>query len=416
MKRFINFGSVEQLRSVVMKMQHQVHYTGQDENDEPMYNKSIKMPTIVSRGTEKIHGTNAAVCFSNPDGFWVQSRKNIITPEKDNAACAFNAMQNEVEWRYIMNELVKEHNINLDTHIISVFFEWAGGNIQKKSALTGLEKRAMIFQHFKVSPIEPEIASTLGWLSESGWQENFIFEDKDYKLVGSEADKFVVLNGDKKEIWENRSITVLSPDAVWKETSIPITFGDVNDAWVDNKEANIYNIMKFPTVEVEIDFEHPQMSQNKMLEMVDKIEESSTVGEAFGIKENIGEGFVFTFEYKGNIHRFKVKGEKHANSKVKTLKPVDEAKEQVKIDFANYACAAVRLEQAWQTTFGIENEKSKPTIGLTGTFLRAVITDVMKEEQDIMAEKGLEPKDVNGMISKVARQWFMEELDKEAGF
>ena len=368
MKRFINFGSIEQLRSVVMKMSHQAHYTGQDENDEPVYNKNLKMPTIVAQGTEKIHGTNGSVCYSIPDGFWVQSKNNIITPEKDNSACAFFAEQNKEAWMEIIETLAEEWSIDLNKNIITVFFEWAGGNIQKKSALTGLEKGAMIFQHFKVSPIEP----------------------------------ITDVNGQEVS-------------AVWRETEVEfIPTGQ--DFWIENRDANIYNIMNFPTVQVEIDFEHPQMSQNNMIEMVEKLEESSPVGERFGIKGNIGEGLVFTFEYKGSLHRFKVKGEKHANSKVKTLKPVDEAKEQVKIDFANSACAAVRLEQAWQTTFGIENEKSKPTIALTGTFLRAVITDVMKEEQDIMAEKGLEPKDVNGMISKVARQWFMEELDKEAGF
>ena len=39
----------------------------------------------------------------------------------------------------------------------------------------------------------------------------------------------------------------------------------------------------------------------------------------------------------------------------------------------------------------------------------------MKEEILEMHERGLEPKEVNGMISKVARTWFMEELDREVG-
>ena len=47
----------------------------------------------------------------------------------------------------------------------------------------------------------------------------------------------------------------------------------------------------------------------------------------------------------------------------------------------------------------------------TGTFLRFVINDVIKEESDIMYEKGLEPKDVNSMISKIARTWFIEQLN-----
>ena len=46
--------------------------------------------------------------------------------------------------------------------------------------------------------------------------------------------------------------------------------------------------------------------------------------------------------------------------------------------------------------------------------IRFVVSDVWKEETDVAFERGLEPKEVNGMISKAARQWFMGELDKIA--
>jgi len=36
----------------------------------------------------------------------------------------------------------------------------------------------------------------------------------------------------------------------------------------------------------------------------------------------------------------------------------------------------------------------------------------MKEEVDIISEKGLDIKKVNKAISKVARQWFFEQLDQ----
>lgn len=54
----------------------------------------------------------------------------------------------------IIQDLAKENNINLDTDIITIYGEWAGGKIQKNSALTNCEKVAM-FEYFKVSPIEP---------------------------------------------------------------------------------------------------------------------------------------------------------------------------------------------------------------------------------------------------------------------
>ena len=112
------------------------------------------------------------------------------------------------------------------------------------------------------------------------------------------------------------------------------------------------------------------------------------------------------------MHKFKVKGERHSTSKVKTLKPVDEVKENAKREFANYACPAWRLEQMWDETFP---EGASPQIQQIGAFLRAVIADVHKEESDILEEKELTPKDVNGTISQLAKQWFMERLGQQAG-
>jgi len=50
-----------------------------------------------------------------------------------------------------------------------------------------------------------------------------------------------------------------------------------------------------------------------------------------------------------------------------------------------------------------------------GDFLRLVIKDVMKEESGIMQEEELTPKNVNSMISRVARNWFVAKLDEDAG-
>lgn len=374
MKRFITFGSIDQFRTIIKNVQHTACYIGWDEElQRPNMNRDADMPLITATASEKIHGTNAAVCYSIPDGFWVQSRKNIITPEKDNAACAFNVMQNETEWMWIILQLASAYDIDLNKNIISVYFEWAGGNIQKNSALSGFDKQAIVFQHFKVSPIEPQIGND---------------------------------GAEKPE------------SASWHETCTEREgIGGTEITWLSKEDKGIKNIMNYDTWEFEIDFAQPLMSQNAMIKLVEEvIEPCSPIGKEMGKEDNIGEGVVVTFMYKGSMHRFKVKGEKHSASKVKTLKPVDEEAEQAKIDFVNnHACKGWRLEQAWQTVFGIENSIMEPSPKATGDFLRAVINDVIKEESDIMAEMGLEPKTVNSMISKVARQWFMAELDKDAG-
>jgi hypothetical protein len=366
MKRFITMGSIDQFRGVVRNVKNTAQFKGVDEAGEPIMDRSAISPTYTATATEKIHGTNASVCFSEPDGFWVQSRKNIITPEVDNAGCAFFCENTKDSWMKIIRDLALAHEIDLTQNIISVYFEWCGGSIQKTSCVSGLDKRAIIFKHFKVSPVQfyepPKVPST--------WHET------------------CVQHGE----W----------DSVYK-------------IWVEDKENNIFNVFEFPSYQIEIDFERHDIAQNIMVDMTIDVEDNSGIAKAFDMPDNIGEGLVWTFiDVNGGLQRWKTKGEKHSASKVKKLQVVDSAAEQIKIDFVNYCTPAWRLEQAWQTVFGIENEIQEPHVKCTGDFLRAVINDVIKEESDVMQEKGLEPKTVNSQISQVARRWFMDELDKLA--
>lgn len=387
-KRFISFGSIEQFRSIIRDVTHNTNYIGLDKDGNPEYNKNQKMPVVTVTASEKIHGTNAAVCYNDVDGFWVQSRKNIITPEKDNAGCASFCYNDTISvdhetskvdihlstkdaWMEIINQLADEHSIDLEAQTIAIYFEWAGGNIQKLSALTSLDKRAIIFQYFKVLPTDP--------IFDKEGQETLV----DWLPTCYELDMF----GN----------------------------GPNDTTWVQDDKANIYNIMNFPVYKFDIDFNEPLMSQNEMIRIVEEIiEPNSPVGKEFDCDGNVGEGMVCTFEYKGKIYRFKVKGEKHSASKVKTLAPVDEEKEKIKNAFViDHACKAWRLEQMYQEVFDTLNG-GKGDEKRTGDFLRAVVKDVMKEESDILAEMGLEFSDVSKKIPKVARQWFAEQLDRES--
>lgn len=213
MKRMIKYPSIEQFRNVISTIQRTAQFVRYDtETNQVITDPTAKLPVITAIGTEKIHGTNAAFCYSKPDGFWVQSRENIITPLQDNAACAFHAYNNQDQWVKIVEKLAAEYGIDLNSKIISVYYEWAGGSIQKKSAVSDLDKMAIIFRHFKVSPLEP-----------------------------SESEH-----------------------AVWLETKI-------GDRWIDNRAARIFNISNFPTYEIEIDFNQPHLSHNKMIDLVEKV-------------------------------------------------------------------------------------------------------------------------------------------------
>lgn len=346
MKRFISYPSIEQFRTTIKNIEHLARYIGQDENDQPIYNPVAQLPTIVATATEKIHGTNAGVCYSNPDGFWVQSRNNIITPESDNAGCAFAAYQNQDAWLNIIHDLANQNNINLDTHIISVYYEWCGGNIQQNSAVSGLDKMAIIFSNFKVSPVEPD-----------------------------------------------------TEPSTWHETS-----------YTHYPDCRIYNINSFPTYDIEINFEQPLLSQNQMIKYVEEIiEPDSPVGKQFGIDNNIGEGIVVSFIYKDQLHQFKVKGEKHSKSKVKTLSPVDNEHIQLVQTIAQQVTPAWRLEQMCQQANDTLNSEII-TMQNIGKFLKLVNNDIIKEESDVIHNAGLEPKEIFSTVARIAKKWYQEQL------
>jgi hypothetical protein len=125
MKEFISFGSIGRLKDVVKDIEHATRFMGVDEEGTPIFSDE-PLPIVKVTATEKIHGTNASVCYNHIGGFWVQSRKNIITPEKDNAGCAFDAYQKEAQWMSIINTLASTHNIDLSKNTISVYYEWCG--------------------------------------------------------------------------------------------------------------------------------------------------------------------------------------------------------------------------------------------------------------------------------------------------
>ena len=345
MKRFINFGSIKHFRNIITDITHMTRYEGKD---GIIYNNNT-LPVLQVTGSEKIHGTNAAVCYSDVDGFWVQGKDNIITPEHDNAGCAFVAENKKDVWIHLIKELAKLHNIDLNKNIISVYYEWCGGNIQKKSAVSGLNKMAIIFAHFKVSPSDNSTDTNAYWLDTS----------KDIIAI----------------------------------------------------EHGIRNIKEFPMYELDIDFEKAAEAMDKMSNLVEILEVNSPVGQKLGKEFNIGEGIVFTVLYKDVLLRWKVKGEAHHKTKVKTLTPVDNEVEQLKINIAQQVTPAWRLEQIWINIFGFENEKAELSMLSIGLFLKALMNDIIKEESDILVLNGLFPKDISNKINTIGRIWFQEQLD-----
>jgi hypothetical protein len=354
MKKMIKYPSTPQFREVVVDVSRRYNFSGLDENGNPIYDPSKPKPIIKFIGTVKLHGTSAAVLFNNKSGLWCQSRGNIITPQSDNAGFAFFAESTKDSWLKIINEIRDKYNINLDDNTIGVYSEWAGGNIQKGVGITNIEKSCFIYG-IKISPIS---------------------ETED----------------DQKS-------------AYW-----------VNYEGFSCNENKIYNILDFETFEIEVDFNRPELIQNKLVELTLSVEDECPVAKYFGFPNTVGEGIVFiNLDDDGRRIFFKSKGEKHAGtSKVKTLKKVDDIKIQKCIDLAEKVTPTWRLEQMLTETFNLLNG-GELDVKMTGDYIKSVVNDVLKEEILTISDENLEFKDIAKYVSQISKNYLFKKLNENVG-
>ena len=177
-----------------------------------------------------------------------------------------------------------------------------------------------------------------------------------------------------------------------------------------NEVASIYNIYQFPKWFMSIDFEQPEAKQNILSELTQAVEDCCPVGKHFG-NEGVGEGIVWRcVEDPTSDLWFKVKGEKHSASKVKTLAAVDiEAVESLRA-FVDQTVTEARLEQGLKN---LVSEQLKPfDMTSMGDFIRWVHGDVLKEEADTLAASGLDSKKLGGPIAQAAKRWYVEKLNQ----
>lgn len=260
-KRLISATSIGQFREVVANVNRTASYVGLDENRKAIYDSSIKKPCIKFVGTCKLHGTFASFLYNEESGHWIQSKENIITPQKDNAGFAWFAESKKEIFIDLIKSLAKIHGIDLKSNTIMLGMEWAGKGIQKSVGISEIEKSAFIFSHAKVSPFEE--GKSAYWIS---------------------TNKF------------------------------------------DSIDNRIYNIENFKTFSIEVDFNRPELSQNKIIEMTIDVENECPVSKEFGHHETIGEGIVFShLNEDGSRLIFKSKGTLHSKSNTKTLKQIGRA-------------------------------------------------------------------------------------------
>lgn len=352
MKTHIMFPSIEQFRTTVKKVSDRAGIA------------QIPRPTINFTGTVKLHGTNAAVSCSllNTKHCWAQSRSNVITPDDDNAGFAAFVEREQSTFDALLAIAAQKHLASVDTvsdqAILSIFGEWCGGNIQKGVALAELPKMFVVF----------------GITVSSG--------TNDY--------------GETLHRWFTKQQLIDTMNAV----ELPAT---------------IKCILNFSTWKMAIDFASPELVQNQLGDITIAVEERCPVAATLGVN-GVGEGVVWSADPDDNPGitirlddlNFKVKGEKHSVSKVKTLASVDVEKVNSIKEFVASVVTEPRLIQGTQV---LKQQGLAITNKNTGAFIKWVTADVIKEETDTMTANGLDMKEVMPAISRAARDWFLAHLE-----
>ena len=170
-------------------------------------------------------------------------------------------------------------------------------------------------------------------------------------------------------------------------------------------EKFLWNIYVFDRYEIEIDFNHPEASQNKLNELTYAVEKECPVGRYFG-KYGVGEGIVWANAEYG---RFKVKGLEHCSSHITSPAAVSGEKIASINEFVSYAVTENRLNQGIEQVFSTHNEDID--IKHIKKFLNWITNDISKEESSTLIENNLLPEDVAKAVKNKARIWFVEKFN-----
>ena len=340
------FQSIEQFKNVIRQVKDIVSFGGLDEAGNVIRVKS-ELPTLKFTATTKIHGTNAGIRKDKDGLIHFQSRERELSIESDNAGfCIWSMSKTEIfSDIFKLLECVVNPAGNANYDSLVIFGEWFGSNIQKGVAVSQIpEKKFAIFE-LHVCSGEGRIRITPEFLVPLAEKLN--------------------TNG-------------------------------------------IYLIGQFGQWEFEIDFEKPELAQAEFVSLLEKIEAECPVGKFFGVS-GIGEGFVIThMSEKFPLLQAKIKGEKHSNSKVKTIVPIDIEKYNRLQDFVADETQPARMEQgiAYLKEMNIPFEQSS-----VGAYIKWVTGDIIKECQLEIVENQFDPKAIAKSAGNIARTYFFNYLD-----
>ena len=348
--QFYKFPSIEQFRHQLKALKDFIYFSGLVD-DEPTFDYTRTLPTVAVNCTEKIHGTYAGVVYADSQ-LYAQSRNKVVTIGDDNAGFALFVEQHKTLLINICTILKQVYNLS-DSDVIVLSGEWAGGSIQKNSALSGVDKRFLIFPQFRVVHADESIST-----------------------------------------YSTDSLR-LSSEHIYVLANFPgATFSTAIDF---ESEVSINEFLAL------------------MESRIAAIEESSPVGRYFNQPNNIGEGFVCTFYATNSAGQskqfiFKCKGEAHSNSNVIKSQSAKSTEELTSLnEFVDSICHSWRFEQGVVETCGTIDSADMKHMGL---YLKFVTTDTLKEENDLIIASGFEVKQIMSRVNDRAKKYFLELIRK----
>ncbi|NER39701.1 MAG: hypothetical protein F6J93_38170 [Oscillatoria sp. SIO1A7] len=296
-------------------------------------------PKVTYRTKIKLDGTNGGVQIFSDRRVAVQSRTQIITPQSDNAGFAGWVSQNI---DYFANLAIAKH--------ITLFGEWCGQGIQKRTAISQIDRKIFVIFAIQFGGTEGKIAKME------------IRPERIRQFLPEHPDIFVL---------------------PFYGEAIAFDFGDTGQL---------------------------QESAATLNQIIDEVEKSDPwVKENFGIA-GLGEGLVMYPEADGLVERlaysellFKVKGEKHRVVKIKQPVQIDPETANSIEEFVNLFLTPARLEQAATETCNGDFDIKK-----IGDFLKWIAIDIQKESSAELESSNLTWRQVSKAISKEAKQWYQE--------
>jgi hypothetical protein len=173
---------------------------------------------------------------------------------------------------------------------------------------------------------------------------------------------------------------------------------------VDAPMHYIFNVSKFSTYSITLDFNEPHLCEEQLKVLVDKVEKSSPIAASFGKENNVGEGLVLSTFVYGELIHLKAKGNLHGGKpKTKTGKVLSPETQQAIIDVTD------KVTPTWRIAQGIEETKATTKQDI-GKLLKWINQDILKEDLHIITDSNLEFKDISRSVAKVTKEYYFDHI------